>query len=153
MGLKSYQRGLLDDFERFLARTRELGDPAPAFAEATLAAFGHALPYRPLPGAAHVPYICLRVPTGGGKTRLAGQAIDRVRRSFLAAEHPLVLWLVPSEPVREQTLRMLSTPGELLHEDMRALFGAVNVLRIEQALSVQPATLDTAPTIVVATMQ
>lgn len=153
MGLKIYQRRLLDDLEAFLIRTRELGDPAPAFAESTRDAFGHSLPYHPLPGAVTVPYVCLRVPTGGGKTRLAGQAIDRVRRSFLSTDHPLVIWLVPSDPIREQTLRALSTPGELLHEDMRSLFGAVNVLRIGQALSVQPATLDTAPTIVVATMQ
>lgn len=153
MGLKDYQRRLLDDYEAFLARTRELGNPAAAFAESTLQAFGHALPYRPLPGAEAIPYVCLRVPTGGGKTRLAGQAIDRVRRSFLSADQPLVIWLVPSDPIREQTLHALKTPGDLLHEDMRSLFGAANVLTVDEALAVQPATLDTAPTIVVATMQ
>lgn len=153
MGLKDYQQGLLRDYEVFLARTRELGNPATAFAESTLLAFGHALPYRPLPGAESVPYVCLRVPTGGGKTRLAGRAIDCVRRSFLAADYPLVIWLVPSDPIREQTLHALRTSGELLHEDMRSLFGAVNVLTVDEALSVQPATLDTAPTIIVATMQ
>lgn len=153
MGLKTYQRRLLEDFEAFLVRTRELGNPAPAYAESTLDAFGHSLPYHPLPGAADVPYVCLRVPTGGGKTRLAGQAIDRVRRSFLSADFPLVVWLVPSDPIRTQTLHALSTPGELIHEDMRALFGAVNVLDVEQALSMQPSLLDTAPTVIVATMQ
>lgn len=153
MGLKVYQQDLLRDYESFLSRTRELGSPAVAFAESTLAGFGHELAYRPLPGAEQVPYVCLRVPTGGGKTRLAGQAIDRVRRSFLGAEHPLVLWLVPTDPIREQTLFTLRAPGELLHEDMRSLFGGVNVLTVEEALSVQPATLDTAPTIIVATMQ
>lgn len=153
MGLKTYQRRLLEDFEAFLARTRELGNPAPAYAESTLEAFGHSLPYHPLPGAADVPYVCLRVPTGGGKTRLAGLAIDRVRRSFLSADFPLVVWLVPSDPIRTQTLHALSTPGELIHEDMRALFGAVNVLDVEQALSMQPSLLDTAPTVIVATMQ
>lgn len=153
MGLKDYQRGLLDDYERFLARTRELGDPAPAFAESTLAAMGHALPYHPLPGASLVPYVCLRVPTGGGKTRLAAQAIAPVCRSFLSTDVPLVIWLVPSEPIRMQTLQGLRRPGDALHEDLRSLFGAVNVLTVDEALSVQPATLDTAPTIIVATMQ
>lgn len=153
MGLKVYQEELLHDYEAFLARTRELGDPRPAFAESTLQAFGHELPYRPLPGAETVPYVCLRVPTGGGKTRLAGQSIHRVQRSFLSSDFPLVIWLVPSDPIREQTLFALKTPGELLHEDMRSLFGAVNVLSVDEALSVQPATLETAPTIVVATMQ
>ena len=125
----------VSDFGAYLARCRELKDPAAAFAESTLAHFGYALPYHPLPGAPLTPYVCLRVPTGGGKTRLAGQAIRRVNEQFLATEHALVLWLVPSEPIREQTLRALKTPGELLHEDMRALFGAVHVLDIDAALA------------------
>jgi type III restriction enzyme len=153
MGLKNYQEQLLNAFESFLARTRELRNPSEAFAESTLAGFGHALPYHPLPGAAELPYVCLRVPTGGGKTRIAGQAIARVNRAFLATEHALVIWLVPSDPIRQQTLFALKTPGELLHEDLRSLFGMVHVLDINEALSVQPATLDTGNTIIVATMQ
>ncbi|QXP85818.1 DEAD/DEAH box helicase [Methylococcus sp. Mc7] len=152
-GLKQYQEALLDAFAAYLARCRELKDPGLAFAESTQAHFGHALPYHPLPGADAVPYVCLRVPTGGGKTRLAGQAIKRVNDAFLATEHALVLWLVPSDPIREQTLRALKTPGELLHQDMRDLFGAVHVLDINEALYLQPATLNTGNTLIVATMQ
>lgn len=152
-GLKDYQDKLLEAFAAYLSRCRELKDPSAAFAESTLAHFGHALPYHPLPGAESVPYVCLRVPTGGGKTRLAGQAIKRVNDNFLPTEHALVLWLVPSDPIREQTLRTLNTPGELLHQDMRDLFGAVHVLDINEALYLQPATLNTGNTIIVATMQ
>ncbi len=153
MELKDYQSRLLEDFEAYLSRARELKNPAQAFAESTLKGFGHALPYHPLPEAAALPYVCLRVPTGGGKTRLAGQAIACVNRAWLTTDASLTLWLVPSEPIRAQTLRVLKTPGELLYEDMRSLFGAVHVLDIEEALSVQPATLNTANTIIVATMQ
>lgn len=152
-GLKQYQEQLLDAFAAFLSRTRELKSPAAAFAESTAAHFGHALPYHALPGADEVPYVCLRVPTGGGKTRIAGQAIKRVNEAFLATEHSLVLWLVPSDPIREQTLRVLKTRGELLQQDMRDLFGAVHVLDINEALYLQPATLNTGNTIIVATMQ
>ncbi|MCL2656037.1 MAG: DEAD/DEAH box helicase family protein [Betaproteobacteria bacterium] len=151
--LKEYQEGLLDAFAAFLSRTRELKNPGTAFVESTATFFGHALPYCALPGADAVPYVCLRVPTGGGKTRIAGQSIQRVNASFLATEHSLVLWLVPSETIRDQTLHALKTRGELLHEDMRALFGAVHVLDINEALALQPATLDTGNTIIVATMQ
>jgi type III restriction enzyme len=151
--LKDYQEALLKDYGCFLARCRELKNPADAFSESTLSHFGHALPYTSLPGADAVPYVCLRVPTGGGKTRLAGQAIKRVNNEFLATEHSLVLWLVPSDPIREQTLHALKTPGELLHQDMRDLFGAVHVLDINEALYLQPATLNTGNTIIVATMQ
>ncbi len=152
-GLKQYQEQLLDAFAGYLALCRELKDPAAAFAESTRDHFGHALPYHPLPGAEAVPYVCLRVPTGGGKTRLAGQTIRRVNDAFLATEHALVLWLVPSDPIREQTLRALKTPGEFLHQDLRDLFGAVHVLDINEALYLQPTTLNTGNTIIVATMQ
>jgi type III restriction enzyme len=152
-GLKDYQEKLLDAFGAFLARTRELKSPKAAFEESTLAHFGHSLPYCALPGANDLPYVCLRVPTGGGKTRIAGQAIKRVNEAYLATEHALIVWLVPSEPIREQTLRALKTPGELMHSDMRELFGAVHVLDINEALHLQPATLNTGNTIIVATMQ
>lgn len=151
--LKDYQEKLLDALSGFLARTRELKSPASAFAESTAAFFGHALQYHPLPGVDDVPYVCLRVPTGGGKTRIAGQSIKRVNESFLATDHSVILWLVPSDPIREQTLYALKTKGELLHEDMRELFGSVHVLDIDEALYVQPATLNTGNTIIVATMQ
>lgn len=153
MDLKNYQGALLDAFEGFLARAKELKSPAAAFAESTLQHFGHSLPYHPLPGAPDTPYVCLRVPTGGGKTRLAGQAIARANTAYLPTDYSLTLWLVPSETIREQTLQALKTPGSLLQRDMQDLFGSVNVLNIGEALAVQPSVLATANTIIVATMQ
>ncbi|MEB5554461.1 restriction endonuclease subunit R [Vibrio cholerae] len=152
--LKKYQENLLNVYSSYLSRCRELKDPAAAFIESTKkSALGIAQPYYPLPELDHVPYVCLRVPTGGGKTRIAGQSIKCVNEAFLATEHSLVLWLVPSDPIREQTLYALKTQGELLYQDMRDLFGAVNVLDINEALYMQPATLNTGNTIIVATMQ
>lgn len=151
--LKDYQEQLLDALEAFLSRTRELQNPTLAFWESTKEAFGYGLPYSPLPGAEQVPYVCLRVPTGGGKTRIAGQAIARVKTALLASEYPLVLWLVPSEPILQQTLHTLKTRGELLSSDMRELFGAVNVLDINQALYMTRSSVTSGVTIIVATMQ
>ncbi len=153
MPLKDYQRSLLDDYAAYLSRTRELSDPDKAFRESTRLHFGHELPYYPLPGGETIPYVCIRVPTGGGKTLIGGHSIRRVLDSFLAAEATLVLWLVPSDAIREQTLYVLKTPGELLHQEMRDLFGKVEVLNIDEALAVQPSTLNTANTIIVSTMQ
>ena len=153
LDLKDYQSKLLDAFEDFLSRTVELKNPAFAYWQSTKEVFSVGLSYSPLPNAEHVPYVCLRVPTGGGKTRIAGQSIARVQRAFLNTDYPLVVWLVPSEPILEQTLYTLRTRGELLHKDMRDLFGAVHVLDIQQALNIQPSTLNSAPTIIVATMQ
>lgn len=156
MVLKDYQKNLLDAYSAFLSRTRELGDPAAAYRESTRQAFGHELIYRPLSerdGERQIPYVCLRVPTGGGKTLIAGHSIKCVNESFLHTEHSLVLWLVPSDAIRSQTLYQLRTPGEILHQHMRDLFGAFHVLEMNEALSIQPSTLNTGNTIIVATMQ
>lgn len=148
MSLKDYQQSLLDAYAAYLSRVREAG-PDRAFRESTQ--FGQ--PYYPFPGGEAVPYVCLRVPTGGGKTMIGGHAIKRVLDSYLPTENAVVLWLVPSDAIREQTLYVLKTPGELLHDEMRELFGKVNVLDINEALYITPATLATANTIIVSTMQ
>lgn len=155
MNLKEYQERLLDAYESYLKACRETGDPAAAFAEATLEEFGHALPYTRLPQSPETPYVCLRVPTGGGKTRLAAQAIARVARSFFHKERLLTLWLVPTEAILTQTLRVLRTPGELLYGDLTELFGPGGfvVMDLDEAKRIQPSTLDTVHVIVVTTMQ
>ena len=45
-----------------------------------------------------VPHICLKVPTGGGKTLLAAAALER-----LPWQRGLVLWVVPSKAIYNQT--------------------------------------------------
>ena len=45
-----------------------------------------------------IPHICFKVPTGGGKTLLAAAALERLRR-----QRGLVLWIVPSKAIYNQT--------------------------------------------------
>jgi type III restriction enzyme len=60
-------------------------------------------PYVPLDKLAETPYVCLRLPTGGGKTFLAARAV-KVGAKFLERENnPLVLWLMPTDAIRQQT--------------------------------------------------
>ena len=49
-----------------------------------------------------IPHACLKVPTGGGKTLLAAAALERLRYG-----RGLVLWIVPSRAIYEQTLKAL----------------------------------------------
>jgi type III restriction enzyme len=151
--LKTYQLNLLDDFEAFLQSARDLKDPTAAFKDSTRGVARTSRFYTPFPGDGSVPYVCLRVPTGGGKTLIGGHAIQRFADTYLNATTSLTLWLVPSDPIREQTLHALRSPGSLLHDDLREMFGQVNVLDIEEALTVQPATLNDGHTVIVTTMQ
>lgn len=163
MSLKDYQFTVLDRFEDFLRAWRAQATSNPgtreasrlAFESCTQANFGFRIPYHaPSPLADDdVPVVCLRVPTGGGKTLIGGHAIARAKRTLVPTGHSLTVWLVPTEAIRTQTLRVLRTPGALLHDELRMLFGDVTVLDIDEALSVAPSVLDSHDTVIVATMQ
>jgi len=159
MQLKPYQTELLDDFEHFLDLCRVKGGPRLAFEESTREWKGVGFPYHALPATntnpdgASVPFVCLRVPTGGGKTFLAAFAIERVVRGYLPSQYALTLWLVPTEAIREQTLRVLKERESPVAKAMRREMGEFTVLDVSEALYMQPATLDTGHVIIVATMQ
>lgn len=163
MTLKVYQGEVLDAYEGFLQAYKSAAESAPgtgnasrsAFEQCTRQHFKLTIPYH-APAAladADVPVVCLRIPTGGGKTLIGGHAIARFKRSLLPAGTSLTLWLVPSDPIRTQTLRALREPGQLLHDELRALLGDVAVLDIDEALSAPPSVFDAQDTVIVATMQ
>ncbi len=54
-----------------------------------------------------LPAFCLKIPTGGGKTLLATRTIDLVNAHFLHRRRGLVLWIVPTTQIYNQTLRAL----------------------------------------------
>lgn len=55
-----------------------------------------------------IPNVCLKVPTGGGKTLLAAASVARVFSGYLNQHTGLVLWVVPNEAIYRQTLKTLS---------------------------------------------
>lgn len=163
MSLKQYQIDALDAYEGFLQACKSAAEADPAgrnasrdaFEACTLRHFKVKIPYHAPAALAEddVPIVCLRIPTGGGKTLIGGHAIARLKRSLLPAGTSLTVWLVPSDAIRSQTLRVLRTPGELLHDELRMLLGDVAVLDIDEALSTPPSVLDAQDTVIVATMQ
>ena len=54
-----------------------------------------------------LPAFCLKIPTGGGKTLLATKIIDLVNTHFLRRQTGLVLWIVPTTQIYNQTLKAL----------------------------------------------
>ena len=51
-----------------------------------------------------VPHVCLKIPTGGGKTFLGVSALQ-----YLKQDTGFVLWIVPTRAIYEQTLRAFRT--------------------------------------------
>ncbi len=58
-----------------------------------------------------VPNVCLKIPTGGGKTLLAVRAIDLINMQYRMAQTGLVLWIVPTTQIYNQTLAALRDRG------------------------------------------
>ena len=55
-----------------------------------------------------IPSLCLKVPTGGGKTLLATKAVDIIQTRYFKRQTGLVLWIVPSSAIYQQTKAQLS---------------------------------------------
>jgi len=54
-----------------------------------------------------LPSFCLKIPTGGGKTFLATKTIDLINTHFRKSNRGLVLWIVPTTQIYNQTLKAL----------------------------------------------
>jgi len=110
-------------------------------------------PYHAVEQVPDAPYICLRVPTGGGKTLMACHAVGIVTQEYLRQEHSVVLWLVPTNTIREQTIDALRNR---LHPYRQALDGALNqqvaIMDLTEALFVRRAILDSQTVIIVSTL-
>lgn len=150
---KNYQSAVLDSVENYFRACRELGNANTAFYQTTLELWGQGSQYNSIEGfATDMPYFCLRVPTGGGKTWLAAKAVSPINTLLLGLEHSVILWLVPSKAIREQTLKALKNRRHPYHQALREA-GPVTVLDLDEAKNVTRATLDTSTTVIVTTRQ
>jgi type III restriction enzyme len=151
--LKEYQQRTLDTLQAYFRECQQRNDADLAFYQITRQTFGQGLPYRGVKELPGLPYVCLRIPTGGGKTLVACHAVAIAAHEFLHSDTPLVVWLTPSNPIRDQTLKALSDPQHPYRQALEATAGPTHVMDLGQAHYLQPATLNSGVTIIVATMQ
>ena len=65
-----------------------------------------------------VPHVCLKVPTGGGKTLLGVAALERIKQ-----DTGFVLWIVPTRAIYEQTLKAFRTREHPYRQMLERLSG------------------------------
>lgn len=109
--LKDYQDKALDALDGFFRRLRST-DLETAWREHAPVQEKDGQPHQAAYSAeslGEVPAVCVRIPTGGGKTFLAAHAVARVGKSYCGTDVPVVQWLEPSDPIRTQTLAGLAT--------------------------------------------
>ena len=127
---KDYQLRVLDSLRAFLTRCSQTGSPEAAFADVTRDVYGYSLPYHHVEaaGLSNLPYVCLRVPTGGGKTLLACHAAGIAMKGLLRTDRAVVLWLVPSNTILDQTADALRDPRHPYRRALELECGAVEVM-------------------------
>lgn len=154
--LKDYQTRVLDSLRDFFRQCSKDGHPEAAFQAVQLRNGRMPAPYIPVsvaglaPG---MPYVCLHVPTGGGKTLLACHAAGLAMGELLHAERAVVLWLVPSNTILDQTADALRDPRHPYRRALELACGAVEVVTIEEALRLSRATVEAQTVVIVATIQ
>jgi type III restriction enzyme len=146
--LKVYQERCLEVLHEYFGRSTEVGAKRAFNERDDLLAKYHEVAQLP-----DLPYICVRVPTGGGKTVLAAHAVGVATRTYLMTDRCVVLWLAPTNAIVEQTLKALRDRTHPYRQALdRDSGGHVEVLSLSEALYLTRAVLDGATTVIVSTL-
>ena len=139
MELKNYQKAVIRDLERYLEILTKTNDIEAAYRQLweekhVPVGYGGMPRYQNfLP---HVPNVCLKVPTGGGKTFIAANAIAPIFNALGVMRRRVVVWLVPSDAILAQTLAALRNPAHPYRQKIDVAFGSrVEVYTKDQLLS------------------
>lgn len=155
MELKPFQSATLETLQSFLREARIAG-PGAAYEKikqrGALGAFAGT--YKPHNERAETPYCCIRIPTGGGKTLLAAHSIRIAADAWMERDRPVVLWLVPSNIIRAQTVDALKKPSHPYRQAIDDAFGGqVRVFDIADYRNIRPADMAEAVCVIVGTIQ
>ncbi|MBR6267683.1 MAG: DEAD/DEAH box helicase family protein, partial [Selenomonadaceae bacterium] len=141
MQLKKYQNAVIADLTHFLELLGETKNSEKAYSrfwqeKGVNVGFSGMKSYQnTLPG---VPSVCMKVPTGGGKTFLACNAIKQIFEALPATKTKVVVWLVPSDAILTQTMAALRNPDHAYRQKLDTDFGsAVEIYSKEQLLNGQ----------------
>lgn len=137
MELKQYQRNVLREVGRFArtyAMTRDAATAYGVFMNAVGLTPGQGGVERYRDDLGGAPKVCVKVPTGGGKTFIGASAV-RVLTEALPSAANVVVWLVPRREILSQTLRSFRNPEHFLRMALDRDFGGrVEVLDKEDGL-------------------
>src|SRR3989344_4779652 len=116
MELKKYQKNTLETLEQFLKELHK----AEAFSK--------------------VPFVCIKIPTGGGKTLVGCHAVEKIMTGALQhkLDRGIVLWFTPSEAIKTQTLKKFKDRKDWHRRVLDEAFdNNVKVFSNEEALSIR----------------
>ena len=128
MELKSYQRKVIENLVEYLKYVQSERDLSKAFNQYWEDKIGA---YNPLDDTGMQPYkntipnsahVCVKVPTAGGKTFIAVNALHTIFNAYDSAKPKAVIWLVPWSNLLQQTVNALSNPEHPYRQKLNGLF-------------------------------
>ena len=145
--LKNYQNQSLQALEQFFTLAASFGAEI-AFKQCV----GENIQYNDrLEG---IPSVCLRVPTGGGKTLLASHSIPIAARNYTSTDTPIVLWLVPTDMIRQQTLAALADVTHPYRQALQSYYGdKLKICDIESLQTLNKHDVNQSCIVIVTTIQ
>lgn len=153
MELKDYQTTVIGRLEDYLKSAKGSSSKNPAksaFIDIT------EKPYHILAeDMPNIPFVCIKVPTGGGKTLLASHSLGKIYDHYLLEKDykGLVVWFVPSDTIRTQTLNALKDKMHPYRYAIDEYFdNKIVVLDNKEALSVRLSDIKDNVCIIVSTL-
>lgn len=147
--LKNFQVECVDKLISYFRRTRELRDARLAFIEDQ--ARGE---YFQPAGLEGLPYVCLKVPTGGGKTAIAAYSLAPMLQVMGQRDSGPVLWLAPSTPIVDQTLKALNDRSHPYRQALDSAFGGrVIICDLHASLYLRKSVLEANCVVIISTVQ
>ncbi len=137
MEMKAYQKKVIADLVRYLELLNETRSSMEAFYRFWHEKSAPALSFYQdiLPG---VPNLCFKVPTGGGKTFIACNAVRPIFDALPVTKTKAVVWLVPSDAILTQTVKALKDMRHPYRQKIDVDFGGrVEVYTKEELLNGQ----------------
>lgn len=125
MELKNYQKKVMENLSAYMEAVNNSAELHSAWknywrAQDIAIGMGGIPPYRnAIDG---VPHICMKVPTGGGKTFMACASIKKIYDAMPLDKPRVVVWLVPSDPILVQTIKTLSDVNHPYRQRLEADF-------------------------------
>ncbi|ODS42804.1 MAG: hypothetical protein MSIBF_05870 [Candidatus Altiarchaeales archaeon IMC4] len=137
MELKKYQQDSIDTLNDYIAELEKVG---PKYAFMGI----RDKPYKS-EFFGETPFVCVKIPTGGGKTLVGCHSVVGIMSSVLKhkMDRGIVMWFVPSEAIKSQTLRKFKDRNDWHRKVLDEAFdNGVRIFSNEEALRIRKEDVD-----------
>lgn len=141
MELKQYQKEVIADLDSYIGYVEKYNCPDVAFHKfwedkgVLISSYDNYYLHPYNNSIPEVPHVTVKVPTAGGKTFIACNALSTIFKHMPAEKPKIVAWFVPSDTILKQTYKNLNDPSHPYRQKIDSHFGnAVCVVDKESAL-------------------